>query len=114
MQYRISAPNRIFIPGFGVIEFRQRTGVEEVAGHLTFVPLCREVGVHGAWNPRQCPSDSFQGDAVVRKGLKARRSLKLQILFGRIVVENNDADELVLAKRQRFHRPQNAALIDSL
>ncbi|MGB7721136.1 MAG: hypothetical protein WBL65_14615 [Bryobacteraceae bacterium] len=79
-----------------------------------FVPLGPEVGVQGAWNPRQCPPDSFQGDAVVRKGLKARRRLKLQIVFGRIVVENNDADELVLAKRQRFHRPQNAALIDSL
>jgi hypothetical protein len=51
---------------------------------------------------------------VVRESLKARRSLKLQIVFGRIVVENNDADELVLAKRKRFHRPQNAALIDSL
>lgn len=97
-----------------MIELRQRTGAEEVAGHLTFVPLGPEVGVQGAGNPRQCPSDSFQGDAVVRKGLKARRSLKLQIVFGRIVVENNDADELVLAKRQRFHRPQNAALIDSL
>jgi hypothetical protein len=51
---------------------------------------------------------------MVRKGLKARRSLELQIVFGRIVVENNDADELVLAKRQRFHRPQNAALVNSL
>ena len=51
---------------------------------------------------------------MVRKGLKARGRLKLQIVFGRIVVENNDADELVLAKRQRVHRPQNAALIDSL
>jgi predicted phosphatase len=51
---------------------------------------------------------------VVRKRLKALRSLKLQVVFRRIVVENHDADELVLAKRQRFHRPQNAALIDSL
>jgi len=51
---------------------------------------------------------------VVRKKLKARRSLKHQIIFGRIVVENDDADELVLAKRQRFYRPQNAALIDSV
>jgi hypothetical protein len=63
---------------------------------------------------RQCPPDSFQGDAVVRKSLKARRSLKLQVVFRKIVVENNDADELVLAKRQRFHRPQNAAFINSL
>jgi hypothetical protein len=51
---------------------------------------------------------------VVRKGLKARGRLKLQVVFGKIVVENNDGDELVLAKRRRFHRPQNAALIDSL
>jgi hypothetical protein len=97
-----------------VIELRQRAGIEEVARHLTFVPLCAEVGVQGAWNSRQCPSDSFQGDAVVRKSLKARRSLKLQVVFRKIVVENNDADELVLAKRQRFHRPQNAAFINSL
>ena len=51
---------------------------------------------------------------MVRKGLKARGRLKLQVVFGRIVVENNDADELVLAKRQRFHRPRNAALMDGL
>src|SRR5271157_5804515 len=101
-------------PGFGMIQLRQRTGVEEVARHLTFVPLCLEVGVQGAWNPRQCPPDSFQGDAVVRESLKARRSLKLQVVLRRIVVENNDADELVLAKRQRFHRPKNATLINSL
>ncbi len=100
--------------GFGVIQFRQRTSVEEAARHLTFVPLCREVGVQGAWNPRQRPSDSFQGDAAVCKSLKARRLLKLQVIFRRIVVENNDADELVLAKRERFHRPQNAAFINSL
>jgi hypothetical protein len=85
-----------------------------LSGRLTSVPLGPEVGVQEAWNPRQCPCDSFQGDAVVRKGLKARGRLKLQVVFGRIVVENNDGDELVLAKRQRFHRPQNAALIDSL
>ena len=51
---------------------------------------------------------------MVRKSLRARSSLKLQVIFRRIVVENNDADELVLAKRQRFHRPQNATLVDSL
>jgi len=51
---------------------------------------------------------------VVRASLKARRSLELQVVFRRIVVENHDANELVLAKRQRFHRPQNAAFINSL
>src|ERR1035437_3365134 len=95
MQYRIPAPSRISPSGFGVIEFRQRTGVEEVAGYLTFVPLCPEVGVQGAWNPRQCQSASFQGDAVVRESLKACSRLKLQVVL-------------------RFHRPQNATLIDSL
>ena len=34
------------------------------------------------------PPDSFQGGAVVRKSLEARRSLKFQVIFGRIVVEN--------------------------
>ncbi len=61
-----------------------------LSGSLTFVPLCREVGVHGAWNPRQCPPDSLQGDGVVRERLKARRSLKFQVIFRRIVVVANE------------------------
>lgn len=103
-----------FATGFGMEELGQRTGVNEVTGHLALIPLGSEIGVHRAGYPGQRPADCFQGDAVVGEWLEMRRRLESQVLFRRSIIHDDHADELMLVEPERFDGPQDAILVNSL
>ena len=81
---------------FSVIKLGQRAGVDEIPGHLTFVPFSSEVSVRWSRNSRESTPNRPPADDVVGKRFEGVRRLKVNIVLVRIVIDGDDGDQSVL------------------